>query len=737
MARPFIYIGSAMLISLLIFSYCGIYFTAAVFVMCAIAMTPLFLARNRHKAAKILFTVVSAVIISASLFTIKSFTEYIPSQALCTDSKTSVSGTLTEHSQKNGYHFYTLKNITCNDFATDYSIKIMSFIGTDAQIDDTMVFTVSEIESISDSSYEMTNKADGVYLSGFDAASFDKSENITIIRAEKHSASFYLDKIRNHITSSLGNQLKTESAVVDAMLTGNTSDLDNSIRLNFNNSGISHLFAVSGFHLTIWATAVYLSLSQLPFRNRKIIQSVVTIVFIIFFMALTGFTKSVVRAGIMHIIMYSGGFVKHRSDTLNSLFLALTAILFFNPFAATSISLQMSFAATLGIIILGKTLTEPLAGLKKHIRIKFLHNIVYAAVTTAALSLTASLVTMLITAANFGYYSFAAPVANILCLPVTQLIMPVGLLIVICESFTAVSHPLVILCRTAVKYILTVTDYIAHTKWSVVNVTENHIIAILAVLTVILILAMMFFSRKKIMLRRATAFVTACFVAVSAFLLFEEYNTQKITVCDVGEGISVIYSSKGRSFVLGCGGNSKSSYTFHEEVNNIKQNRIDLLLVPRNTDIASSNVYTAINRHNWKNVILSDDDYDLPVLLLNKQPTEYADEKNIIIDENTNLLYINNDSFSGVRIESDDLKCTIIFKPNSDFSVVPSQWQTGDLLITARLTGTYDTSGFDNIIVSSDKTTYDSDLIRCTGNEGTIIYSTTLTGGGKIYAALR
>ena len=75
-------------------------------------------------------------------------------------------------------------------------------------------------------------------------------------------------------------------------------------------------------------------------------------------MGMANFTLSIVRAGITGIIALMSNFVYRRNDIWESLSISLLVILVDNPFAIKDIGLELSFGATIGIIVFGKTLKK-------------------------------------------------------------------------------------------------------------------------------------------------------------------------------------------------------------------------------------------------------------------------------------------------------------------------------------------------------------------------------------------
>ena len=113
-------------------------------------------------------------------------------------------------------------------------------------------------------------------------------------------------------------------------------------------TGLAHLFAVSGLHCAFLVTL----LGLLTPGNRRRTLCAVTIPALLFYMVMVGASPSVARACIMQIFLLTAPLFRRSSDGLTALAAALGVILLANPFSAGSVSLQLSFAAALGMVLL-------------------------------------------------------------------------------------------------------------------------------------------------------------------------------------------------------------------------------------------------------------------------------------------------------------------------------------------------------------------------------------------------
>lgn len=187
-------------------------------------------------------------------------------------------------------------------------------------------------------------------------------DHVKISTPDSKPLMFYAQSIKIKLTDSISSMLSNETAgVLRAIMFGDDSAIEQNDLNAIRKSGIAHMLAVSGLHLSIIASFIFFLLSR--FRVNKKISSLVCIVCVFLFMAVTGFSQSVTRAGIMNILYFAGNLIGRRSDPYNSMGLAAIVLLIANPFAAADIGLILSFCATLGILSLQPVLQDKIMSL--------------------------------------------------------------------------------------------------------------------------------------------------------------------------------------------------------------------------------------------------------------------------------------------------------------------------------------------------------------------------------------
>lgn len=171
------------------------------------------------------------------------------------------------------------------------------------------------------------------------------SNNVNLICKKNSIFNRLFLKIKKLIQSNFDPNI---SNVMLGILLGYTDEISEDIREKFSESNISHILAVSGMHigyLILLCTAVFEKVAGK--RNSNIYSILVLILYV----KLVGFSPSVVRAVIMAIMLLFSKLIYRKSDVWSSLSLSLLVLLVYNPFYIKSISLLFSYLATLGITI--------------------------------------------------------------------------------------------------------------------------------------------------------------------------------------------------------------------------------------------------------------------------------------------------------------------------------------------------------------------------------------------------
>lgn len=239
------------------------------------------------------------------------------------------------------------------------------------------------------------------------------------------SGSFFT-RIRRGIADICDKYLDPDAAwFVKAVTIADRSDISAEDSAIFAKAGASHVLAVSGMHLSIVVMLAYSLIKKLT-GNRYV--CCIAGCFLVFcFCAVADFPYSAVRAGLMLCITFIASAISARSDSLTSLFAALGIITLFDPFATASLSLQLSFLCTLGMICVGNSYEY-----KADTRFKkVLFDLV---VTPFVTSLAVVIFTLPVIIYNFGRFSLYAPLSTLVCILLFPLLLGISYLFCLISS---------------------------------------------------------------------------------------------------------------------------------------------------------------------------------------------------------------------------------------------------------------------------------------------------------------
>ncbi len=178
------------------------------------------------------------------------------------------------------------------------------------------------------------------------------------------------EKVRLSVKNLLYENMSEKNAgIAYAVLFGDKNEIDTEIVSAYRNSGIIHVLTVSGLHIGFLVAVFYGLLKKC--KVNKYVRFVLTTILIIFYAYLCGFAPSVMRAGLMAIVLMLSRLLMRNYDSLNSLGLAGFIICLIKPLSPLDLGFLMSFFCVFSIVticpvftkFLSKFLPKKIAGL--------------------------------------------------------------------------------------------------------------------------------------------------------------------------------------------------------------------------------------------------------------------------------------------------------------------------------------------------------------------------------------
>lgn len=337
---------------------------------------------------------------------------------------------------------------------------------------------------------------------------------------------------------------------IRGLLLGDTGGLSYEENTAFRLSGIRHIVAVSGLHVSI-----LFSLICLFTRKRRVLTAVVGIPTLILFAAVAGFTPSVTRACVMSGLTLLAMLLGQEYDPPTALAAAVVGMLAFNPMTVTNISFQLSVGCMAGIFLFAQPLrawlTEHLGGEGKTLRARLVRWLAGGvSVTLGAMAVTTPL-----SAAYFGAVSLVGPVTNLLCLWAVNLLFYAAMLsCVLGWLFLPAGRALAWLAAWLARYVLGAARVLAAFPLAAVYTVNPYAVIWLAGCYILLGIFLLL-PRKKPLLFSCLGIAGLCAALLVSWFL-PRLDDFRLTVLDVGQGQCLLFQSEGKTYLVDCGGDN-------------------------------------------------------------------------------------------------------------------------------------------------------------------------------------
>jgi len=363
------------------------------------------------------------------------------------------------------------------------------------------------------------------------------------------------------------------SPFLRALTVGDTKDLtrDRAAYTALSISGLAHIASISGMHVT------YLMAMLRFFVRGRRARIFVILPTLVVFMMMTGFSPPICRAVIMAVFVFVAPLFRRRTDSVTSIMTALLLILLFDPTAIRSISLQLSFLSTLGIVLITPRIKKPLdsfAARRKVLqyRVEFLKNPPLLSAVRVLTSSLASTIGALIfstplIAYYFGYIAILSPISNILTLWASAAAF-IGAIAAAAVSmiFAPLGAIIAAIATLPTDFVLLVARVISKVPFAAIYVDNVYVLSWLAY--VYIVFAVYFLLQKSRGRERLRGLIfptcgTAAMLCVALLLTaFTPRIGLTLTAVDVGQGQSIVVADGSATAVIDCGGNySAASHT--------------------------------------------------------------------------------------------------------------------------------------------------------------------------------
>ena len=291
----------------------------------------------------------------------------------------------------------------------------------------------------------------------------------------------WIDEVRLRAETALGRGMPDrEAALARGFVLGEDDRIDPRTRDDFRRSNLAHLLAVSGENVILLGVLAWplLALLGLPLRARLI----GTLCLIAIYVPVTGAGPSIQRAGVMGAAGLVAALADRPRSRWYAVLLAAGITLAVNPRADGDVGWQLSFAAVIGIMLWAKRLAAVLCGGAERGSAR------HALAEAVAVTVSATVATAPLMAAEFDQFSPAALPANVLAAPAVAPAMWLGMLTgILGQAPLLPVEPLNWLDSLCLAYIAQVAHWLAAPDWALLTVHLGSIWSVAAASAVLLI----------------------------------------------------------------------------------------------------------------------------------------------------------------------------------------------------------------------------------------------------------
>lgn len=456
---------------------------------------------------------------------------------------------------------------------------------------------------------------------------------------------YYGNLLRNQISSVYDEILPTdESNIAKALVLGRKDGLDSDIISTYRKGGIIHILSLSGLHIAILSTFL---MYILDFFIKGKIKNLVVIIFLIFYLILTGCNISTIRAVIMVCCILIAPFFKRKNDTISTICFSAILILIFMPYNLLTLSFILTYSSVLSIVLLSDKVQSALNNIINKSNNKFLLLLTDDEVAIISPFISVSIVMNMVLVYYFYYFY---PYSIFVNIAITLLVSPLIILSLACGVIGLFNLSIASFIGATVYYILEFFEYVCKLfeslPFSEILIGKPSIVFIILYFIIVYII---FFKNKNkfknifycITLMSIVIIINAKFICIQIF----KDNMETVMIYDnevVLLDAETDYFYKNKNFALE-NGDDKIDIIVTDSVDNVKYfNNLDMI----------DTIY-----------ICSDN--PLVYSLDGMEIYEVSENEKFIIDENeyfinSNNVYMQNNNFSFANIKNENL----IFQTN-------------------------------------------------------------------------
>ncbi len=390
------------------------------------------------------------------------------------------------------------------------------------------------------------------------------AEDVSLSRSgheKKFRPASYFENLSTKLSSKILAGVGTsEGGIAAAVLLGNKDYLSASVERDFRRIGISHLLVVSGTHFAVIVSFAENAMRR--FRINRRYRAGINLLIIFGMMCLTGFTPSVVRAGIMHTLVQLSFLVNRRSNVIHSLAISAALMITVNPYIVADVGFQLSFIASYSCILYYRFSKISFVLKKMRYRRKgkvewWLYSALSMILGTFFVTAVVNICTLPLMWLHFGEISLISIPSNVVFIPLITALMYLSGLHLLLYPLKIFIYPTSFLLGAGCDVIEKIAAFFAKADFALLSVDNPFAVYFLVPLSLLMILFPLGSqkARKTVAVSAVTVFA-AFFVVIGVTRAIDSDNVHftyisenkndgivvaaqgKVLLCDVSDGSS-------------------------------------------------------------------------------------------------------------------------------------------------------------------------------------------------------
>lgn len=280
---------------------------------------------------------------------------------------------------------FNIKSVKTIEDSTQYKVEVLkvnqenTYTMIVCKIDGVMVngYFSDKITVIPGDVYtvkgELKKPLHNTFPNGFDYNEYLLSKGIYyqlfIDSYSYNSHHFNLNIINYNINKYIDAKIPLSKSYIKTFILADKSDFDQQTIIAINRIGISHLFAVSGLHVGLLVLIIKKLLSYLNLQEN--ISNLLITIILLIYIIITAYSPSVVRAGLMFILIVLNKKFKYGFSNIDILSMIFIGLLIFNPYYYNNLGFVLSFLVTF-LLLLSSSILKEYTGIKQLFMVSFI-----------------------------------------------------------------------------------------------------------------------------------------------------------------------------------------------------------------------------------------------------------------------------------------------------------------------------------------------------------------------------